>query len=172
MADTLAVDLVAALAWQRSEALSLSTVEDQATLEFRPSLTDGTANGQADRLWHDERAVAGGANDDLDLTSLVTDLFGDSVVVSFSTIKAVLLVVTTTTSGAMLHVGGAGSGDNGFGAPFNDDPDAVLQVAAEGCLMLVHQQSGWIVDNGVADVLRVHNPGASPVTYKIVFVGT
>ena len=84
MPDTLSLDLKASLTWLFSEGLALSTVNDQAALEFAATLADGTGDSQADKLWHAERTVAAGANDDLDLTALATTVFGSSLTINFA----------------------------------------------------------------------------------------
>lgn len=170
MSDTLAVDVKASLAWLLSESLPLSTVIDHAALEYEQSLADGTAADQADVLWHDERSLAGSANDDLDLTDLAIAVFGGSLAVSFAKVKAILLVNTSTTSGDLLRVGGAGA--TAFSAPFAGDDDAVVEVGADSPLLLVNKKDGWSVTPSTAHVLRISNPGANAITYRMVIVGT
>lgn len=170
MADTLAIDLKASLAWLFSESLPLSTVIDNAALEYDQSLEDGTSADQADLLWHDERTLAGSTSDDLDLTSLAMEVFGSSLVVSLAKVKAILLVNTATTAGDKLRVGGAAA--DAFSAPFAGDAEAVIEVGPDSPLLLVNKKDGWTVEGGSADVLRVHNPGGNAVTYRIVIVGT
>ena len=170
MSDTLAVDLKASLAWLFSESLSLSTVIDNASLEYDQSLEDGTAADQADLLWHDERAIAASANDDLDLTALSQTVFGSPLAVNFAKVKAILLINTSTMAGDRLRLGGAGAA--AFSAPFAADDDAVVEIGPDSPLLLASKKDGWTVTGGTADVLRVHNPGANEITYKIAIVGT
>lgn len=171
MADTLAVDLKASLTWLFSEALDLSNVNDQATLEYDVSLADGTATDQADLIWHDQRTLNAGANDDLDLTALVTILFGGTVSINFAKVKAILIVNTSTSAGNELLVGGAGAGQ-AFATPFNNNVSAKVGVGPDSPLLLVNKKSGWAVTAGSGDILRLQNAGASAVTYRIVIVGT
>lgn len=171
MADTLSIDLRAALTWLFSEELPLSTLHDQAALEFNATLADGTGDSQADKLWHAQRSVAAATNDDLDLTALVTTLFGSNVTINFAKVKAILLLNTSTTAGHKLHVGGAGVG-TAFAAPFNGSATSVIEVGANGCLFLCNHKSGWTVVPGTGDILRISNPNLAAVTYKIVIAGT
>lgn len=170
MSDTLLIDVKASLAWLLSESLPLSTVVDNAALEYDQALADGTGADEADVLWHDERTLAASSNDDLDLTDLAMAVFGGSVAVDFAKVKAILLVNTSTTSGDVLHVGGAGAA--AFSAPFANDDDAVVEVGADSPLLLVNKKDGWTVTASTAHVLRIHNPGANSITYRIVIVGT
>jgi hypothetical protein len=171
MADTLAVDLKASISWLFSDSLDLSTVSDNAKLEHAVSTADGTGLDQADKLWHDQRTVAAGSDDDLDMTALANSIFGSSVSISFAKVKAILIVNTSTTSGQVLRVGGAGAG-LAFATPFNGSVTAVVEVGADSCLMLMNKKDGWAVTPTTGDLLRVANPGASPVTYKVVIIGT
>ena len=171
MADTLSTELKASLTWLLSEALDLSTVSDHAKLEYDETVTDGTGADEADLLWHDERQVVAAANDDLDLTALTQTVFGSTVTVSFAKVKALLIVNTSTTAGDALHVGGAGAGA-AFATPFSGDADALVEVGADGCLLLSNKKDGWTVTPTTGDVLRIHNPGAASVTYRIALIGT
>jgi hypothetical protein len=171
MPDTLSVDLKASLAWLLSESLSLSTVSDNASLEYSKSLADGTGADLADLLWHAERTVGAGSNDDLDLTALTKTIFGTAVVVNFTKVKAILVINTSSTSGQELRIGGAGGGV-AFSAPFNGDADAQIEVGADSCLLLSNKKDGWTVTPGTGDVLRIANPNAAAVTYKIAIIGT
>jgi hypothetical protein len=171
MADTLSVDLKASLTWLFSEGLDLSTLNDNAKLEYAQSTTDGTGADQADKLWHDQRTVNAASHDDLDLTALTNSIFGTSVSISFAKVKAILIVNTSTVSGDILRMGGAGAGQ-AFAAPFNGSATAEVEVGADSCLMLVNKKDGWTVTPATGDILRVANPGGSAVTYKIAIVGT
>ena len=170
MSDSVSLDIRAALNWLFQDTLDLATVSDSARVEYSQSLVDGTAADQADKIWHDQRTVAAGASDDLDLTALVQAIFGGSLSLALAKVKALFIVNTSTTSGQDLKVGGSGA--NAFAAPFDADDDAKVLVPADSMLLLVNKKSGWPVTNGSADTLRINNPGAAAVTYKIVIVGT
>ena len=171
MADTLAADIKASLAWLFTESGDLTSVHDNAALEFRATFADGTSANQADRLWYDEREVAASSNDDLDLTALPRTLFGNALSVEFAKIKAILVINLSTTSGDVLRVGGAGSG-SAFAAPFAGDADAQVEAPPESPLLLVNRGDGWTVTAGTGDILRIQNTAASPVSYRIAIIGT
>jgi hypothetical protein len=169
MADTLAIDLRCTLAWLFQEEGPLATVSDSSKLEYSRTFEDGTATDQADKLWHQERTLAGGASDDWDLTSLSTALFGGTLTLSLAKVKAVLLVNLSTVASDVLQLRGAAS--NPWFAPFNSSSDHV-KAPADSCVLLTNRKSGWTVTGGSADVLRVHNPGGAAVSYRIVIAGT
>jgi len=172
MAATLSTDLGASLAWVFQEDRDLSSVIDSSRLEYVASLANGTGADQADVLWHDERTVAATSNDDLDLTNLSSPLFGSTVTFSLVTVKAILITNTETAPPAVLRVGGAGAVAGAFGAPFAGDQDAVVEVPLDSGLLLSNKSSGWAVVNGSSDLLRIANPGAAAITYRIAILGT
>jgi len=170
MADTLNADLAASLAWVFRDELDLSTVSDAAALAYERGLTDGVAADQADKIWHATRTLAGSSNDDLDLTALALTLFGASLTINLAKVKAILIVNTSTSAGEILRVGGATSA--AFAAPFNDVATSVVEVGPDSPLLLANKKDGWAVAGGSADVLRIANPNAGSVTYKIAILGT
>jgi hypothetical protein len=171
MPDTLAVDIKASFSWLFSEVLNLNNVNDNGKLEYAQSLTDGVGADQADVIFHDQRSVGGGTNEDLDLTSLVHSIFGSLVTYSFAKVKAILVINLSATAADVLRVGGAGAGV-AFATPFNGSATAQVEVPAEGCLLLVHKKNGWTVTAGTGDILRIQNPGGSAISYRIAIVGT
>lgn len=170
MADTLAVDVQAKIGWSFQEALELSTIIDASQLEYKRAHVDGTSTNQADKLWHDERTVSASSNDDLDLTALSTSAFDATLVTDFAAIKCVFVVNLNTASGDTLRVGGAGA--SAFSAPFQNDDAAVVEVPEDSALLLTNRASGWSVSDGTADTLRIHNPSANAIVYRVVIVGT
>ena len=172
MAATLSTEIGASLAWIFQEDRDLSTVIDSSRLEYAGSLADGVGADQADVLWHDERTIAAAGNDDLDLTDLTSALFSSTVTFGLASVKAVLVVNTETSGPAVLRVGGAGAVAGAFGAPFAGDQDAVVEVPADSGLLLTNKTTGWPVADGSSDILRIANPGASAVTYRIAILGT
>ena len=169
MADTLTAQIKSSLHWLFQESLDLATVEDDAKLEYDKTLADGTADDQADKVWHDSRTLAAAASDDLDLTALTHTIFGSTVTISFAKIKAVLIINTSTTTGDDLTVGGAAAQEwTAWVAAAGDK----VRVPADSCLLISNKKTGWTVTNGASDTLRITNAGANPVTYKIAVLGT
>lgn len=172
MADTLSVDVKASLHWLFQETLDLATVTDTARLEYARSLADGVSLDQADKLWHDERTLASGASENLDLTALSNSVFGSTVTIGFVRVKALMIVNLATAANEDLAVGGAGSGANAWHAPFKNDADARVVVGADSTLLWINKKHGWSVINSSSDVLKIANDGLGSVTYRIAIVGT
>ena len=169
MAVTLNCTLRASLQWALLDTLDLSTVGDQATLQYSQNIANGTAVSTADLIWHDTRTLAAAANDDLDLNALTQSIFGTTVTKAILKVKAIVIAVTTTTSGYYLKVGA--SGGNEWIAAFGATGDLV-KVGANSVLVLSNLVDGWAVVNGATDLLRINNPSAGPVTYNIAILGT
>ena len=172
MADSLSLDIKASLSWLFEEQLDLSAVSDSAKLEYSVALIDGTAAGQVDKLWHDERTLTAGFAESLDLTNLTNTIFGSTVTINFAKVKAVLVINTSTTSGDDLLVGGAGFSGDAWSPPFNGDQSAKVSVPAGSALLLVNKIDGWAVVDGTDDKLRVENTSGNTVVYRIAIVGT
>lgn len=169
MADSLALEVKAAVTWLFQETLDLSTVADASRLEYLAGLGDGVGAGQADKLWHDERTLAAGAAEELSLDALDQALFGGSIVVSLASVKTLLIVNTATASGDDLLVGGAAA--EPWHGPLGGAADQV-RVPADSCLLLVNRLGGWAVAPGTGSRLRIANTGTAPVTYRVAIAGT
>lgn len=172
MADALSAELTLGLTWLLEDVLDTSTVADTARLAYANSWRDGVAVDQADQLWHAQQTLAASGVVNLDLTNLSRAVFGGSLAVSFAKVKALVLVNLASTSGLDLLVGGAGTGGNAWGAPFNGDKDAKLVLPADSALVLVNRKTGWAVTNASSDVLKIENPQASAITFKAALIGT
>lgn len=169
MADTLAVELKASLSWLFQDAIDLSIVADGSKLDYARSMADGTAVDQADKLWHDSRTVAAGGNDDLDLTALAQSLFGGTITTNLAKVKAILVVNTSVTTGEKLVL--RCDATNGFTGWSNGVTTARAEVGPDSPLLLVNKKDGWS-SSGTSKILRVQNPSAAAITYKIAIVGT
>lgn len=171
MADTLSVEVKASVSWLFSDTLDLSTVIDNARVEYGRSLSDGVGADQADKIWHDTRSLASGAHDDLNLGALAQSLFGGTVTIALAKVKLIVVIHRGTAAGEKLVVGGATS--QAFAAPFGGSATGQVEVGPDSLLVLSQRKDGWAVGAGTADLLRIGNPAsAAPVTYSVVIVGT
>jgi len=139
------------------------TPEMQALVE----LADGTGADQCDIAWFDERTVADGANDDIDLAGALTDAFGASVAAAE---LVALFVRNAPISGAAntttLTLGGAGSPVEGFLG--GTSPTIGPLTPGAGALLFAPGADGLgAVTAGSADELRVANGSGAAATYQI-----
>src|SRR5688500_14222343 len=59
-------------------------------------LTSGTGDGQADRVWADQRTLAASATEDLDLTGSLTDVLGASL--TLARVKVLYVAASASNS--------------------------------------------------------------------------
>ena len=170
MSDTLSLEISASLSWLFEESLDLSTLTDNARLEYSQLLQDGTAAGEADKIWHDTRTIGVGANDDLDLSALTQSIHGSTVTIGFAKVRAIFLVNTSTTVGEALTLDA--SVTNALLGPFGGVATSKLELPPDSTLMLVSKIDGWDVSDGSADIIRVTHSASVALTYKVVIVGT
>jgi hypothetical protein len=127
-------------------------------------VANGTLNGQADLAFVDERTLASGANEELDLAGVLTSVFGATLTfVEVMSIMVYALPANTTN----LTVGGAAS--NAFQGWFGDAADT--EVIAPGGVALHHRASGWGVTAGTGDKLKIANASGASATYQIAILG-
>lgn len=169
MTQSLAIDVRAAVAWLWEDAQPLATLSDAARLEHLATLAHGTGLGEADRLWYAERTVDPAASDVLQLSALPVSYFGQAGEQALARVKALVIVNRAGEVGRDLWLGGGDAAE--WAAPFVAAGHR-LRVAADSCLLWLNQRDGWPVSAGVADELKLHNPHAAAVTYRIVIAGT
>jgi len=169
MTDALATDIRCSVGWLFQEQGLLTTISDNSKVEYDRTLEDGTSTDQADKIWHDERTLVATSSEDLDLSALTSTLFGDTLTVSLLKIKTVFIVNLSNVTGDELLV--KPSPVNPWTAPFGSTSD-LARVPADSCLLLTNRKNGWTVVPGGSDSLRIDNPTASSITYRIVIVGT
>lgn len=145
--------------------LATGTVPLDYTKQIR--LGTGTGANQADRVWSDQRTLAASANEDLDLSGVLTDAFGNTV--TLARVKG-LVVVAASANANNVIVGGAAL--NAWSTWAGDPTDTV--VVRPGGLMALYapDATAYAVTAATGDLLRVANSGAgTSVTYDIIVIG-
>jgi len=168
MADTLSLDVQAKLSWVFLDGLDLSTIKDDSALEFKQSVADGTAAGQADKIWHDQRMLSAATSETLDLSTLTNTLFNSTITINLARVKCIFIKNRSTNAGDELAVGGAAT--NAFEAPFANAAGGLVEVGPNSPLLLANLLDGWSVGSNVN--LKIANTGTADITYDIVIVGT
>lgn len=152
-------------ALETSATNTIATAKDNVNTSVSIAWTDGSGANQANKQWS-KTATLTATSTTLDLTSL-TGTFGT---VTFTKIKALILINTSTTDGAMLTVGNAAS--NQWYAPFGGSAHTV-KVGPGSCLVLsamTAQSTGaWTVDASNKS-LKI-DAGSATITYKLVLIG-
>lgn len=154
----------------QTATLDLGTAQAQLSKSYVVDLADGTAAGQANRIFHDTRTLAASANEDLDLAGVLTDAFGTSL--TFAKVKALIVSAAAGNTNNVI-VGGAASNQFASWAGAGTHtlilrPGATLALFAGSA-----DSTGYAVTAGTGDLLRIANSGGSTtVTYDIAIIGT
>lgn len=149
-----------------SNAFDMVTTVARLVYEKAIDLASGTAADQADRVFSDERTLAGSASEDLDLAGVLTDALGNTI--TFAKIRAIF-IENLATGNNQVVVGGAAS--NQFVGPFGAGTHTV-SVGPGGFLALVNRHTaGWTVTPGTVDLLKIANSTSGSINYRIVIIG-
>ncbi|MGH8968165.1 MAG: hypothetical protein ACRDXB_22960 [Actinomycetes bacterium] len=152
----------------QSRALDMTTAEDPLVFRQAVQLSDGTAAGQADRVFHDRRTLAASASEDLDLAGSLVDAFGQTV--EFARIKG-LYVRAASANVNNVVLGNAAA--TAWAALLGATGTLTLRPGAGvGVVAGEADATAYAVGAGTADLLKVANSGAgTSVTYDVVIVG-
>ena len=137
--------------------------------------SNGTGNNQAQLQWSDERTVAAGVDDDLDIAGGLTNVAGEAT--EFSAVKLIHIENRDATATNVLHLrpGDSSGFDNWIGGI---DPYIILRggflngTNPGGSIVLIAlDAAGYEVGSGTGDILTITNPGAESILYRIVLFG-
>ena len=135
------------------------------------ALLDGTLAAQADLIFADERAVTTGANDDIDLSGVLTDAFG--VTITFVEIVGIL-IINKPISGAVNTTDlTIGLGTNPFLGFLGGTLPTIGPIKPGGAFLIFAGDAAGLGTVGAAasDVLRIANSSGATATYQIVIIG-
>ena len=167
MTTTLRSSISAQLGWTWQDRVGTSLITDSNRLPFDKNLADGAEADQADAVWHaEDQTLSAGQSTTLELDALEQSRFGDTIIIPFSKVKAIL-IVNKNTSGGYLLVGGAAVDE--WHAPFGASGDTV-KVMPDGPLLLANCRDGWDVQLG-STALKLAAVGGD-VTYDLAMLGT
>jgi hypothetical protein len=169
---SLQVNLSLALSALLTKAASLgsNTSSAQSDGKIVTAITDGSGEGQANKIYAATRTLNAVTSESLDLSGVLTDEFG--TVLSFT--RIVVMYIQLKTAGSTLLVGGAAA--NGFINWVADATDKIRirsGTAGKGHLLLwADDATGYVVTPATGDLLKIDNPGAGQIQYDIILVGS
>jgi len=144
----------------------LSTLTDNLNKVARTDLASGTAAGQADLIWHDQRTLAASDTEDLDLAASLVDVFGTTL--TFVKLKAIVITAASANTNNVNVTRPASNGVPVFLAAGDGMP-----VLPGGEFKWVAPGAGVTVTAGTGDLLTLTNSAAgTSVTYDVVLIGT
>jgi hypothetical protein len=165
MAETFAASLTVKGGWTWKAATGWP--QDVDNIEYSKSWADGYSTNQGEAKWTTEDAtLLNGNSTTLDLTNMTRTFFGDTLAVTFLTIRAIL-VINKSTTGGQLIVGGAASNEwhECFGAAGDQQT-----VPLDGVWASSNPRCGWEVDDNNKN-LKIAASGGN-VTYSMLIIGT
>ena len=138
-----------------------------ATFNQKPSTTFafGTGANQINTFYRAARTLAPSANEDLDLSGVLTDDYG--AVITFTEVKA--LFIQNTSAVDTLTVGAAAS--NALSTLFGATTHTLKIPPASWILICSSDATGYGVTAGTADLLRIANGAGGSTTYNILIAG-
>ena len=168
MSTTLSSTIQAQVGWTWRDRAGSLLVTDNNQLLFKRDLADGVAANQADAVWRAvDQSLAPGQATLLCLGALQQPLFGDTITIPMTRIKAILIVNKNAAGDGYLVVGAAGIDE--WSAPFGMLGDT-LKVMPASPLLLANVRDGWEVEFG-SEMLKIVAAGGD-VLFDVVILGT
>lgn len=144
----------------------LGTLTKKLSENWNITLTSGTGANQANMIFDDERTLADGANETLDLyaSGSLLDAFGNALTIE--TLK--LLCLYNQSSDASLLIGGGASLDLGILA---DTSDQIVLPPGGKFIWSAPDATGLDITTNKNLYLAHNGTGTSTLTYDIVAIG-
>jgi hypothetical protein len=140
---------------------------DDDNITYEKAFADGSDDNQAEIKWSSEaRTLLDGASETFDLTALARSFFGGTLTLTFYKVKAIMIVITSTTAGK-LTIGDAASAE--WAGPLHTDGHTLI-LDPDSVYLQTNRQYGWGVDDSNKN-LKVA-AGGGDVIYSIVLTGT
>lgn len=153
-----------------TKTLDLADGRVQLAKAYQTVLASGTAAGQADLLFHDQRTLSASATENLDLAGSLTDAFGTTL--TFARVKALIVSASASNTNNVLVGGDATST---FFTFFGAEADnLILRPGTTFALICgAADATGYAVTATTADLLMFTNSaGSTSVTYDVLIFGT
>lgn len=124
--------------------------------------------GQVNQWFLDERTIIAGGTDNLDLSGTLVNNIGQTC--TFTKIKFLLICIDTPDGVKELRIGPQAVA-NAFQGPFGGIVASSYKRVHTWDVVINHPYAGYAVGAGATDVLGISNPGAGPVTYRVLIFG-
>ena len=145
-----------------SNPSEISRTQDRINSNLTTSFPVGNGAGQANMVWSDQRTIAAGLDDDINIESSLIDAYGQPI--AFAAIKQLVVLNRSANPATILTVGNTGG---------NWPPTPWQAPCGPGdAFTFGERQSGITVVATTSDTLRITNTdGSNAATYDIVLVG-
>lgn len=154
----------ASISFRQIASPDLGSATDEEALSVSHLLAGGTANGQADLAWSDQRSLASNTSENLDFAGVLHDAYG--AVITAAELCALMIEadIGNTTN---ITIGAAAS--NTLVGPFADATDAV--VLKPGDCAAFYSNAGWTVTPSTGDILKAANSTGAVGIYRVAALG-
>jgi hypothetical protein len=161
----LSATIKASIDGQHTNVLDLGAASFPLRLAQSLTLTDGTGASQIDRVFSDTRTLSASANEDLDLSGSLTNVYGT---VTFARIKAIFVVAAAGNTNNVNITRPASNGVPLFLAASDG-----IAIRPGGIFMWAcSDATGVAVTAGTGDLINFANSaGSTTVDYSVVIVG-
>lgn len=134
--------------------------------EYSWQIASGIGAEQVNVLWSDDRTLATGANEDLDVAGTLKDAFGGDAI--FAKVKGLLIVARGANTTQLTITRPATSG-----FPFLlADGDGFILGPGDMFLITRRAAAGMAITGGADDVINIANAAGASATYDIFVLGT
>ncbi|MBS0187289.1 MAG: hypothetical protein JSS51_04425 [Planctomycetes bacterium] len=164
----LAGKVQAQMNWQYTNGTGIEAVAASAGItpsDWTTNYQDGTGSGKAQKLIVKQGSISSGANLDLDLAGVLTDVFGNTI--TLAKIKAIAIRNKATGTGVNLLVGG--SATNPVSTILGGTSPS-LKIGPTGFWLHNSPVDGFAITGGTGDILRLTASGGA-VDYELVIFG-
>lgn len=135
----------------------------------RISWASGTGVDQADLFWADERTVATGATDSLDMAGTLVGLLGGTV--TFARIKAIR-VLNSNNAGTANTTTLSITRPATNGVPIFTAAGDSVPIPPGGVFLLINPSAaGYAVTAGTGDLIDIINSAGASATYRVEIIG-
>jgi hypothetical protein len=131
---------------------------------FNWDITNGTGAGQANLCYQGVRTLTTGANEDLDVSGSLTNLFGTAV---FTKVKLIAISAAAANTTALTVIRPASNGVPFFAAA----GDGFTLEAGDFFALTRRSAAGIAVTAGTGDLINVANAAGASATYTVIVCG-
>ena len=141
-----------------------------AAMSLSQAFSDGTTVNKFDRLYMAQRTVATGANDDIDLTGVLTDVFGATI----AAVELVGIMVINKQKDGTVNTTNLtiGAGSNPFTGFLGGTTPTLGPIRPGGVLLLMSPDAAGLgaITAGTGDILRIANSAGATNVYQIALL--
>lgn len=151
----------------QTKTADFESASSAIALALSIAFTDGNAAGNADRIWKDTRTINASANEDLDMSGTLTDIYGASVI--FADVRAIVIIASSNNTNNVRLIRPASNGLPLFLAAGDG-----IDIRPGGMFLWACADATAVpVTAGTGDLLNVANSSSGTgVDYSIVIIGS